>query len=98
MLLYGFVFLIYPSIINSDNIKKLDEMIKVFSKEVLIAFYMHISSIDTVFGWLKTEDFVFILLIIGCYSALLGSNIILKEENDKTIEYLNSFPIKKILL
>ena len=35
------------------------------------------------------------LLIIGCYSAILGSNILLKEESDKTIEYLNSLPIKR---
>ena len=37
----------------------------------------------------------FILLITGCYSSVLGANILLKEENDKTIEYLNSLPIKR---
>lgn len=35
------------------------------------------------------------MLIVGCYSAILGSNILLKEESDKTIEYLNSLPIKR---
>ena len=93
--LFLLVFLIYPSIINSDNIKMMDEMMSIFPEEILIAFNMDLSSIDSAYGWLKSEGFVFILLIIGCYSGILGSNILLKEENDKTIEYLNSLPVKR---
>ena len=89
------VFLVYPSIINSDNIKMMDEMMKMFPSQMLKAFNMDISVIDSAFGWLKTEGFIFVLLIIGCYSAILGSNILLKEESDKTIEYLNSLPITR---
>lgn len=89
------VFLVYPSIVNSDNIKMLDEMMAVFPQEILKTFNMDISSMESVFGWLKSEGFVFALLIIGCYAGILGSNILLKEENDKTIEYLNSLPIKR---
>ncbi|MBQ9853658.1 MAG: ABC transporter permease subunit [Bacilli bacterium] len=89
------VFLVYPSIINSGNIKMIDEMMKMFPEEILKAFNMDISSMDSAFGWLKSEGFVFALLIIGCYSGILGSNILLKEENDKTIEYLNSLPIRR---
>ena len=61
---------------------------------------MDIAGIDTAFGWLKTEGFVFVLLITGVYSSILGSNILLKEESDKTIEYLNSLPVtrKKIVI
>lgn len=95
IILYGLVYLIYPSIINSESGNMIDEMIKMFPKEVLVAFNMDIASMDTAFGWLKTEGFVFTILIIGCFSAIIGSNIILKEENDKTIEYLNSLPIKR---
>lgn len=93
--LFIIVFLIYPSIVNSDNIKMMDEMMKMFPKEMLKAFNMDISSIDSAFGWLKTEGFIFVLLIIGCYSGILGSNILLKEESDKTIEYLNTLPITR---
>lgn len=93
--IFSISFLIYPSIINSDNIKMMDEMMKMFPEEVLKALNMDISSIDSVFGWLKSEGFVFVLLLIGCYSGILGSNILLKEESDKTIEYLNSLPIKR---
>ena len=38
---------------------------------------------------------MFVLLIIGFYSSLTGSSILLKEENDLTIEYLSSLPIKR---
>lgn len=93
--MFFIVFLIYPSIIKSNNIEMLNEMMKVFPEEILKAFNMDISNIDTAFGWLKTEGFVFVLLITGIYSGILGSNILLKEENDKTIEYLNSLPISR---
>lgn len=98
--LFLVVFLIYPSIINSENMQMMDEMIKIFPEEVLKAFNMDISSLDSAFGWLKTEGFVFVLLITGIYSGILGSSILLKEENDKTIEYLNSVPVtrKQIVL
>ena len=89
------VFLVYPSIINSENMEMMDEMMKMFPEEMLKAFNMDISSIDSAFGWLKTEGFIFILLITGIYSAILGSNILLKEESDKTIEYLNSVPVTR---
>lgn len=89
------VYLIYPSIINSDSVKMMDEMMEMFPEEILKAFNMDISSIDSAYGWLKSEGFIFVLLIIGCYAGIFGSNILLKEENDKTIEYLNSLPISR---
>lgn len=93
--LFLVVFLIYPSIIDSTNMQMLNEMMEMFPEELLKAFNMDITSIDSAFGWLKTEGFVFVLLITGIYSSILGSNLLLKEENDKTIEYLNSLPITR---
>jgi len=89
------VFLMYPSIVNSGSVGNIDEMINMFPEEVLKAFNMDIASMDSAFGWLKTEGLVLVLLITGVYSGLLGSNILLKEENDKTIEYLNSLPVSR---
>lgn len=93
--LFLMVFLVYPSILKSDNIKMLNEMMEMFPEELLKAFNMDIASIDSAFGWLKTEGFVFLLLISGVYSGILGSSILLKEESDKTIEYLNSLPVTR---
>lgn len=93
--IYLVVFLMYPSIIAREEMGNLDEMMKMFPPEVLKAFNMDISSIDTAYGWLKTEGFVFILLITGCYAGITGSTILLKEESEKTIEYLASLPIRR---
>lgn len=93
--LFLLVFLIYPYIMNEETTQSLDDMLKSFSPEMLKAFNMDVTSINTAYGWLKSEGFMFVLLIIGFYSSLTGSSILLKEENDLTIEYLSSLPIKR---
>jgi len=49
--LFLVVYLVYPSIINGDNMQMLNEMMKVFPEDILKAFNMDISNIDTAFGW-----------------------------------------------
>lgn len=89
------VFLVYPMMITDDTMNSLDEMMKVFPKDLLKAFNMDLASINTVYGWLKSEGFMFILIAIGVYSSIMGANILYKEEKDKTIEYLSFLPIKR---
>ncbi len=89
------VYLMYPAIISSGNIDMMNEMMEMFPEEMLKAFNMDISSMDSAYGWLKTEGFVFVYLIVGVYSSIMGSSLVLKEESDKTIEYLNSLPIRR---
>ena len=48
------VFIVYPYIITDDSLNGLDQMMKVFPKELLKAFNMDITSINTVYGWLKS--------------------------------------------
>lgn len=95
MSIYLLVYLVYPSIIASDQMASLDEMLQIFPPEILKAFNMDIASISTAYGWLKTEGFVFILLVTGCYASILGSTILLKEEDNCTIEYLAVLPVKR---
>ena len=75
IIMFLVVFLIYPYIITDDTMKNMDELMKVFPEEVLKTFNMDITSISTAYGWLKTEGFMFVLLIIGIYSSFLGGNI-----------------------
>ena len=89
------VYLMYPSIVSSGNIEMINEMMEMFPEEVLKAFNMDISTMDSAYGWLKTEGFVFVYLVIGVYSSIMGSSILLKEESEKTIEYLNTLPIRR---
>ena len=95
IIIFLVVFLIYPYILTDDTMESLDEMMKVFPPDLLKAFNMDLSSINSAYGWLKSEGFMFILIIVGIYSSFMGSNILLKEESDKTIEYLESLPITR---
>ena len=95
IVLFLVVFLTYPFIMSSENVELMNEMMKVFPEEMLKAFNMDIATIDSAFGYLKTEGMIFITLLTGIYASILGSSILLKEEDDKTIEYLNSLPIKR---
>ena len=95
IIMFLVVYLIYPYIVTDDTMKSMDELMSIFPPEVLKAFNMDMSSISTAYGWLKTEGFMFVLLIVGFYSSILGGTILLKEESDKTIEYLGSLPIKR---
>ena len=93
--LFLLIYLVYPMIIVNENKELIDEMLKIFPKELLTMFNMDLSSMESAYGYFKSEGLVFIILIISSYSSILGSSILLKEENDKTIEYLNSLPIKR---
>lgn len=93
--IFSIVFLMYPSMLESNNINMINDMVKIFPKEILVAFNMDLSSLTSVYGWLKSEGFIILLLLTGCFSGILGSNIVLKEEDEKTIEYLNSLPISR---
>ena len=93
--LFILVFVLYSTIIGAEKIDNINELIKVFPEDVLRMFNLDITHMDTAFGWMETEGVIFALLITGVYSSILGCNILLKEESDKTIEYLSSLPVKR---
>ena len=92
---YIAVFLIYPSLMNEQSAQSMKTMIESMPQEMLSAFNMDIVGIESAYGWFKTEGFIFLTLIGGLYAAIMGSTILLKEENDKTIEFLYSKPISR---
>lgn len=96
--IYILIIALYPNIISSSN--NINEMLEGFSPEMLKAFNMDIIDLSKYAGWYTSEGLVFVVLGIGIYSAILGSGIVLKEENDRTVEYLCSLPLSrtKILL
>ena len=95
IIMFLVVYLIYPYIITDETVKSMDELMEMFPPEMLKAFNMDMTSISTAYGWFKSEGFMYVLLIIGFYASMLGGGILLKEENNKTIEYLNSLPIRR---
>ena len=86
-------FLVYPSIIEQSG--ELDKLVNTLPKEVLEIFNMDIISLNSVSGWILTEGYLMINLLGSCFFAILGGTILLKEQSDKTIDFLFSKPIKK---
>ena len=95
ILMFLTTYLIYPYIITDEAMKSMDEMMKMFPPELLKSFNMDLTTITTAYGWVKSEGFVYFLLAIGIYASFLGLNAILKEENDKTIEYSYMLPLNR---
>ena len=89
------IYMVYPSIVSDGKGNKVNEMLEAFPQDLLKAFNMDLVGLDTAYGWLKSEGFTFLYLLIGIYACLLGSNILLKEESETTIEYLASLPITR---
>ncbi len=93
--LFAMAYSIYPSMGEAMKEGGIKDLLKAFPEDVLKTFNMDIISIDTAFGWYKTEGYVFLLLIGGIYSSMLGANIFLKEESDKTIDFLLAKPVTR---
>lgn len=92
---YILIFAVYPYLINEDTKNMLTQMMETMPKEILASFNMDIVGIESAYGWFKTEGYTFLTLIGGLYAAILGSTILVKEENDKTIEFLLSKPVSR---
>lgn len=95
LFIFLIVFLIYPSIMENTDADMMSELMAIFPPEVLEAFNMDIEGIDSAFGWFKTEGYVFLALLGGIYAATLGATILVKEESDKTIEFLYAKPVSR---
>ena len=93
--IYILIYGIYPSLINEETKESLSMMMETMPQEMLSAFNMDIVGIESAFGWFRTEGYVFLTLIGGLYSAILGSTILLKEESEKTIEFLYAKPVSR---
>lgn len=52
------------------------------------------ANLSTVVGYISVLA-LYIYMLLGVYSALLGGTIISKEERDKTAEYLYSLPVSR---
>ena len=95
VLMFALIFAIYPSLINEETKYMITKMMDTMPDDILATFNMDIVGIETAYGWFKTEGYTFLTLIGGLYAAIIGATILVKEENDKTIEFLVSKPISR---
>lgn len=93
-LLLGGTVLLYPHIMG-DAVGEMDKLLSTMPKEILEIFNMDKISLEKASGWLLSEGYMMITLIGSIYTAMLGANILLKEEENKTIFFLATKPVSK---
>jgi ABC-2 type transport system permease protein len=93
--LAGLMLFLYPAF--EDAFDQIEDLLSVYPAEFLEAFGLGAGGLDMtdIYGWFGVEGYLFVTLIGGSYAAILGSSILSKEEDDKTIEFLLSKPISR---
>jgi ABC-2 type transport system permease protein len=89
----GFSLLIYSSM--QENISKIKEFYYIMPESFQEAFNFHINQWDNVLGFYVTYFIYFVPIITGCYSIILGTRLLSKEEQNKTAEFLLSRPLSR---
>lgn len=84
---------VFPTMVEQG--KKIEELIKNYPKGMIAAFGMDKVNITTILGFYNTYIYMFVTLLGSIFAALLGSIILSKEENDKTVEFLLSKPVTR---
>lgn len=85
--------LMFPAMQQSS--KEMLTVLETMPKELLQAFGYDASTFNNVTNFYATKGYSSIALFFTIYAAILGGNIIAKEESDGTSEYLLSKPVER---
>ena len=85
---------IYPQF--AENKDQLEELIKLYPEAMLKAFNIDQLGFDSALGFYAIEGYLFVTLFGSIYAALLAGGVLVKEESDRTIEFLLAKPISRI--
>lgn len=84
---------VYPSF-RQDAVN-LEAMMDLFPEALAKVFGLDKLSMAEPIGYYATEPYFMVLLFGSLYAAILGSSILSKEEDDKTIEFLLARPLSR---
>jgi len=84
---------LFPAMMGTTQ--DLEEFIKLFPPEMVKAFGMDRMSFGEPMGFFGTEVYIIVILTGSIFAALLGSGILAKEEDDKTVEFLLAKPVSR---
>ena len=88
-----FVMSVFPTM--AKNSASTEQYIKSMPPAMLKMFGLDKISMATVLGYFGTEAGIVLLLGAGIFCMLLGTGMLSKEDDDKTIEFLLSKPITR---
>jgi len=84
---------IYPSF--AADRESIDQMMEMYPEAMIKMFGMERLSLGDPLGFYGVEAYFMVVLFGGIYAAILGSGILAKEEDDKTIEFLLAKPVSR---
>ncbi len=84
---------IYPQF--AEQQEAIEQMMSAFPEAMIKALNMDKLSMGDILGFYAIECYLMITLFGSVYAVMLGSSILAKEENERTIEFLLSKPIKR---
>ncbi|AYC30438.1 ABC transporter permease subunit [Paenisporosarcina cavernae] len=84
---------VYPQF--AANKAQLEELIQLYPEAMLKAFNIESLGFETALGFYGIEGYMFVTLFGSIFASLLGGNMLVKEESDKTIEFLLAKPISR---
>jgi ABC-2 type transport system permease protein len=85
---------VYPTFLGNQS--KVMGMLSIIPKEVLqFKGISNFSDLLSVLGFYAVNNIIYMLVIGSVYSIVLSSNILLKEEYNKTAEYLLTRPLTR---
>ena len=77
------------------NIVKVTEFYSTIPESFRVAFNFQLNQWDNVLGFYVTYFVYYVPIIAGCYSIILGTKLLSKEEQNKTAEFLLSRPVSR---
>jgi ABC-2 type transport system permease protein len=84
---------IYPQF--AEQQKEMTKLLEAYPESIKKAFGMNELNMGDLMGFYGVEIYMMTTLLGSIYSAILASNILAKEENEKTIEFLLSKPVTR---
>jgi ABC-2 type transport system permease protein len=83
----------YPEF--SKNAESINELLDSYPEAIKNAFNMNEIGFDTVVGFYAIEGYLFATLFGSVFAVMLAANIVVKEESEKTVEFLLSKPVTR---
>jgi len=93
LLLNLYIIVIYGSF--ADQMDEFTELIETMPPALLKAFNMDRLALTDIIQYYGTEGYILLTLFGSMFAVMLGTTLLAKEENEKTIEFLLSKPITR---
>jgi len=89
----AFSFCVYS--VMKENILKVTDFYSAIPESFRVALNFHLNQWNNVLGYYVTYFVYYVPIIAGCYSIIMGTKLLSKEEQNKTAEFLLSRPVSR---